>query len=126
MAGFHKNNYGAEPNYTSSFSPLNYPSINTKSIDSAHEEWVGRATNFNWRAGDGDEVYVQARGLWNVLGRTPGQQENLVKNIAGHAKDARKEVRERVVKMFSRVDEEMGRRLGAEIDKGVRGDGARL
>lgn len=35
-----------------------------------------------------EEDYVQARMLWEVLGKQAGQQTNLVNNIAGHLKAA--------------------------------------
>ena len=46
-----------------------------------------------------------------MLGRTPGQQENLVKNVAGHLSGAIEDVRERTYGMFSKVDADLGRQI---------------
>lgn len=67
-----------------------------------------------------DKDFVQARGLWEVLGRTEGQQENFVRNVAGHLKGARGETRERTYGMFGRVDGELGRRVREETEREVR------
>lgn len=31
---------------------------------------------------------MQAKGLWDVLGRTEGRQDNFVSNVAGNLRDA--------------------------------------
>jgi catalase len=99
-------NYGANPGYQSSFRPITYkPAVRSES----HEKWVGTATNFAFRVTDGD--YEQAKGLWNVLGKTPGQQDNFVYNVSVHLKDARPEVQEKTFGMFEKVDQELGRRI---------------
>jgi len=76
-----------------------------------------------------DDDFVQATGLWGVLGRTEGQQENFVYNVSSHLFAAKKEVRERTYKMFAKVDENLGARLeeaseraakAAEVEKGDR------
>jgi catalase len=57
---------------------------------------------------------VQPRGLWRVLGKTPGQQENFVKNISGHiAGVTEKNMRLAVHDMFRRVEKELGDRIEA-------------
>jgi catalase len=78
-------NYGGEPNYgISSFRPLTI--LKKPRSDISHEKWVGEAVNFTSETIDED--YVQARMLWEVLGKQGGQQTNLVNNIAAHLKAA--------------------------------------
>jgi catalase len=64
-----------------------------------------------------DNDYAQAEGLWNVLGRTKGQQENFVHNVAVHLRDAIPEVQEKTFQMFERVNRDLGKRLRAETAK---------
>jgi len=111
-------NYGSTPNYESSYRPLTYKPINPVA-SAAHENWVGKATNAVFGEVT-DEDFVQARGLWEVLGRTEGQQENFVRNVAGHLKGARGETRERTYGMFARVDGELGRRVREETEREAR------
>jgi catalase len=54
--------------------------------DISHENWIGEAVNFTSEAVDDD--YVQARMLWEMLGKQDGQQMNLVINIAANLKAA--------------------------------------
>ncbi|KAI5794391.1 catalase [Peziza echinospora] len=101
------NNGGSQPNYTSSFRPITYAAHTSNA--SAHETWVGQATSFAWNVTDAD--YAQANGLWEVLGRTPGQQDNFVNNVAGHLKAAKDVVRKNTYSMFRKVNPELGRRI---------------
>jgi catalase len=96
-------NYGPFPNYQSSFAPMRYK---RGWFTSEHEQWVGKALDFSPDV-TGDD-YEQARGLWNVLGKTPGQQENLVYNVASHLCNANHKVQEQTFQMFSRVDTKLG------------------
>lgn len=57
------------------------------------------------------EDFVQPRALWNVLGKTPGQQENFVSNVSGHLCDANEKVRNQTYGYFSNVDKDLGRRI---------------
>ena len=98
-------NSGSKPNYPSTFQPLSKPKIYAPT----QENWSGHATNFQFDVTDED--YVQATGLWEVLGRTPGQQDNFVYNVASHLNAADKIVRERTYAMFSKVDKVLGKRI---------------
>jgi catalase len=78
-------NYGGEPNYgISSYRPLAI--LKKPRSDISHEKWIGEAVNFTSEVVEDD--YVQARMLWEVLGKQEGQQVNLVNNISGHLKAA--------------------------------------
>lgn len=100
-------NYGSQPNYPSSFRPIRYE--NKVANTDSHEEWIGKATNFTWQVTQDD--YVQANNLWNVLGRTPGQQDNFVHNVSVHLSAAKDGVRRNTYRMFKRVNEDLGRRI---------------
>ena len=86
-ASLYSPNYGADPNYVgSSLRPIKHLS----SLNPQHEEWVGQVTSFTSEVTDED--FVQARSLWDVLGRTPGQQDHFVNNLSGHLKAAKPEI----------------------------------
>ncbi|KAI9673390.1 MAG: peroxisomal catalase A [Caeruleum heppii] len=99
-------NYGANPNYPSSFRPMAYKPVEPSE---QHTKFIGTATNFRQEVVDED--YVQAAGLWNVLGRQPGQQDNFVGNVAGHLSAAKPEVRRKTYQMFAKVDATLGSRI---------------
>ncbi|KAK9373932.1 catalase-like domain-containing protein [Lipomyces chichibuensis] len=99
-------NYGKFPNYQSSFAPMRYK---RGWFTSEHEQWVGKALDFSPEVTEVD--YEQARGLWHVLGKTPGQQENFVYNVASHLSNANRQVQEQTFHMFSRVDSRLGDRI---------------
>ncbi|KAK9383710.1 catalase-like domain-containing protein [Kockiozyma suomiensis] len=105
-------NYGAFPNYQSTFSPLHY---RAGTSTAKHEHWASTALDISPEVTDLD--YEQPRGLWKVLGRTKGQQDNFVYNVVSHASAAKPEIQKRVVELFSRVDEELGDRIAAGFEK---------
>ncbi|KAH8801786.1 peroxisomal catalase [Xylogone sp. PMI_703] len=99
-------NYGDAPNYPSTLRPNTYLDVDS---NQQHEVWTGQAV-YNLQPVT-DEDFVQANMLWKVLGKQKGQQENLVYNISSHLHAAVEDVRERTYRMFSRVDEDLGRRV---------------
>lgn len=105
-------NYGSLPNYPSPLRPNTYAQIDTTL---KHETWVGQAV-YNLQPVT-DEDYVQANGLWEVLGRTPNQQDHLVHNISVHLFAAVKPVRDRTYGMFERVNATLGTRVRDETEK---------
>jgi catalase len=64
-----------------------------------------------------DEDFVQPAALWEVLGRTPGQQDNLVRNVSGHLSAAKEPTRKRTYEMFSRINKDLGARIEKETEK---------
>jgi len=109
-------NYGEDPNYVrSSIKPTPFYTAGKKpnfTTITEHERWVGEVSSFTSEITDED--FVQPRGLWRVLGKTPGQQENFVKNISGHiAGVTEKDMRLAVYDMFRRVEKELGDRIEA-------------
>jgi len=87
-------NYGPDPNYVrSSIRPLNYAPASV-----AHDQWVGRVTAYSSEVTDED--FIQARGMWEVFGRQPGQQESFVRNVSGHLKQALPEVQGEAISKF--------------------------
>jgi catalase len=63
------------------------------------------------------EDFVQPAALWEVLGRTPGQQNNLVRNVSGHLCGAKEPTRKRTYEMFSRISKDLGARIAKETEK---------
>ncbi|CRK36215.1 hypothetical protein BN1723_015068 [Verticillium longisporum] len=106
-------NGGAAPGYEATASSLAYKPVRAVS---GHERWEGEAVEAVF-AEVGPEDYVQAAGLWAVLGRTQGQQENYVGNVSGHLAGAEEGTRRRVYEMFGKVDGELGRRIEAATEK---------
>jgi len=108
------NNGGSDPNYPSPLKPNVYKDVD---VNQTHETWVGKAVYSLQPVTDED--YVQANGLWEVLGRTPGQQENFVHNVASHLFAAVKEVRERTYDMFGKVNPTLGQRIKEATEEAV-------
>jgi catalase len=75
-------NYGGDPNYVGSkLRPINFKGRIGANGYSQHDQWVGEVSGFTSEVTDED--FVQAKGLWDVLGKTEGQQDNYVHNVAG-------------------------------------------
>ncbi|KAI5308636.1 peroxisomal catalase A, partial [Ascosphaera atra] len=106
-------NYGKNPNYPSTFRPLHFKK--GASVSQQHEKWAGAVIAEQMPITDED--FVQATGLWNVLGKQPGQQDNLVYNVSTHLCNANDRVRAQTYQMFSRVDEKLGQRLQDATEK---------
>jgi catalase len=109
-------NYGANPNYPSTFRPIAYQPVKASQ---EHEKWTGAVLAEQYPVTSED--YVQANGLWQVLGRTPGQQENFVGNISGHLCGAHERVRKATYEMFRRVNVDLGARIQAATEANVTG-----
>ncbi|KAJ2907199.1 peroxisomal catalase [Zalerion maritima] len=108
-------NYGANPNYPSSYRGLTYQTVKPTN---SHEKWSGEAVTALFGPVVDDD-YVQAKGLWDVLGRTPGQQDNYVQNVAGHLSGAHQATRERTYEMFTKVTPELGQKIKQATEKEV-------
>ncbi|KAH8888026.1 catalase [Thozetella sp. PMI_491] len=104
-------NWGSNPNYPSPIRPNIYEDVD---VNQEHETWVGKAVYALQPVTDED--YVQANALWGVLSRTPGQQDNLVHNVASHLHRAIPEVRERTYGMFSQVNTTLSQRIRDETE----------
>lgn len=109
-------NSGSHPNYPSSFEPLPKPRL----FAPTQEQWNGKVTNFKFEVTDED--FVQATGLWEVLGRQPGQQNNFIYNVSSHLNAADQTVRQATYAMFSRVDKVLGKRIEEATEKAVSSD----
>ena len=62
-----------------------------------------------------DDDFVQAGALYRLM--TPEQKANLVNNIAGHLKNAKKQLQQRQLAHFKRADAEYGARIEAALVK---------
>ncbi|KAK5659231.1 hypothetical protein OQA88_1323 [Cercophora sp. LCS_1] len=103
-------NYGGDPNYVrSGFRAVRFQGAvqDGAVVGAEHDVWVKGAVE-NYASEVTNEDFVQARALWNVLGRQEGQRENFVKNVVGHLVHAKEEVWEGTFEMFDRVDTELG------------------
>jgi len=60
--------------------------------------------------------YEQPAMFWNNVLKED-EKQRLVSNIAGHLCHARREVQERMVGVFTKVDKEYGRRVADELRK---------
>lgn len=109
-------NYGANPNYPSSYRQLTYKAVKPSVT---HESWSGAAVHELFQEVNDDD-FVQAKGLWDVLGRTPGQQENFISNVSGHLAAAHQDTRTRTYEMFSRVDADLGNSIKEQTEKLVK------
>ncbi|CAG7917085.1 unnamed protein product [Penicillium olsonii] len=109
-------NYGANPNYPSTFRPLAYQPV---PASQKHEQWTGAVLAEQYPVTSED--YVQANDLWQVLGRTPGQQENFVGNLSGHLCGAEERVRKATYEMFRRVNADLGARIQSATEANVSG-----
>jgi len=105
-------NYGANPGYPSSYRGMTYKPVKPTND---HEKWAGAAVSYLSEVTSED--FVQAKGLWDVLGKQGGQQDNFVGNVAGHLCAAKEDTRKRTYEMFSKVDKELGARIAQETEK---------
>ncbi|OCL08896.1 catalase-domain-containing protein [Glonium stellatum] len=103
-------NYGGDPNYVRSTQRLvafrDKPNTNAQKL---HNNWVGEVCDFSSEVIDDD--FIQAKAFWEVLGSQSGQQDNLVGNVAAHLKGALPEVQKEAFKMFSQVDQDLGKKI---------------
>jgi len=106
-------NYGPAANYPSSLQPP--AKYDTKFDYSNHEQWAGEAVTMVSEVSDDD--YAQALGLWKVLGKQPGQQQNLIYNVAVNLCNAKSEIRKRTYQMFGKVDKSLGQQIQKETEK---------
>jgi catalase len=81
-------NYGGDPNYVrSSLKPINFKGQVEANgyAPGGHEEWVGQVAAYSSEVTDED--FVQAREMWNVLGKSD-EQDDFVHNVTVHLKSA--------------------------------------
>jgi catalase len=81
-------NYGGDPNYVrSSLKPINFKGqVGANGYaPGGHEEWVGQVAAYSSEVTDED--FVQAREMWDVLGKSD-EQDDFVHNVAVHLKSA--------------------------------------
>ncbi len=79
-------NYGANPNYPSSYRKLTHKNV-VPTVPDEHKKWTDQAVMHLNEVTAHD--YIQSTSLWAVFGKT-GQQDAFVANVAGHLNAARK------------------------------------
>ncbi|KAL5612829.1 hypothetical protein BROUX41_004089 [Berkeleyomyces rouxiae] len=109
--------YGRNPNYPSSYRTLKYNRVN---VTNSHETWSGAVVNELIQEEVTDLDFEQPGKLWEVLGRTNGQQENFVSNVAGHLSGAHVDTRKRTYEMFGRVNKKLGQLVQEATEKQVK------
>ncbi|ORY17073.1 catalase-like domain-containing protein [Clohesyomyces aquaticus] len=108
-AGTINGNYGGDPNYVR----FSVRKISKGPIDVAHDEWVGRVSDY--AADVVEDDFEQARMLWKIF-LDEGEDTNFIKNVTGHLKGATPEVQKQTIQYFSKVDEEIGRHMEKELE----------
>lgn len=105
-------NYGANPNYPSTFRSMQYKQVKPSQ---EHEKWAGAAVAQQIPVSDED--FIQPNGLWEILGKQSGQQDNFVHNVSSHLSAAKEAVRRRTYEMFTRINKDLGARIEKETEK---------
>lgn len=100
-------NYGAEPNYPSSFYPIKYAQPRPTG---KHEKWVGEVLSVHWPYGVEKNDFAHAAGLWEVLKKT-GQDENFVYNVTNHASLCTLDIQRQVADLFTNISPDLGDRI---------------
>ena len=103
-------NQGSAPNYEPNSGNL----LKVTPSAAMHEfEVHGLAARHTVRLTDDD--FVQPGALYRLL--SAEQKENLVSNIVGHLRNAKKTIQERQLQHFKRADAEWGRRIESGLQK---------
>jgi catalase len=63
-----------------------------------------------------DIDWEQPRVLWELFKKN-GEDEVFIRNLSGHVNKALPEVQKDTIKMFAKVDEEIGKRLEETLNK---------
>ena len=103
-------NLGATPNYHSSTHQFKTKDIK---FQEDQEVWTGAACPFTWKSNDAE--YVQARALYQTLARYTNQQRNLAHNVACHAKNANRDLQDKVIAYFAKVSTELSENIKREL-----------
>jgi catalase len=97
-------NYGADPDYVRS----SFRKMTMGPGDVAHDKWVGEVSLYSSQVTDDD--FEQPKNLWALFKKWE-VDENFISNLSGHLKKALPEVQKETIKMFAKVDGEIGERL---------------
>ncbi|GMM31635.1 catalase T [Martiniozyma asiatica (nom. inval.)] len=109
-------NLGDRPNYAGAYNgPTQFKTEARPAGNKADEQYEGEVVPYHWTTVDYD--YVQPGKLWDVLGKTPGEQEALVHNVAAHVSAADPFIQDRVCNYFSKANAEIGKLIKAELKK---------
>ncbi|KAJ5472257.1 Catalasemono-functionalheme-containing [Penicillium desertorum] len=120
-------NYGGDPNYVnSSLHPTRfYPDVKgispeSLSVHTEHEKWVGEVTTYTSHMNDDD--FIQPAALWKVIGRDPGHQDRTIDNLSASISGVKSpKLRDEVYSLFSRVNQDLGRKLKKATEAAIKG-----
>jgi len=96
-------NFGAQPNYEPNTVAQNPP---RESKDKMHYKFNVTGQMTRERRGHKSDDYEQAGNLYRLMSKDA--RERLVQNIAGHLKNARKDIQLKQVEIFYKCDKEYG------------------
>ncbi|KUI63890.1 Catalase A [Cytospora mali] len=98
---------GACPYYPSSFQHLDTA---PQYAEAGEENWNGPVVDFESKLTEDD--FAQPREFWErILPKDPGQQDNLVSNVAEHLALALPDVRQKTYSLFGRVHQNLGHKI---------------
>lgn len=91
-----------------------FRSLRLGPADIAHDEWVGKVTQFSSEVTDED--FEQPRDLWKIF-KSNGEDKVFAKNVAAHVGRALPQVQKATIEMFNRVDKEVGEAIQKALDE---------
>ncbi|KAG7806307.1 hypothetical protein KL921_005035 [Ogataea angusta] len=109
-------NLGGTPNYANAYNcPIQYAVSPKASGNKPDEKYSGEVVPYHWEHTDYD--YFQPKMFWKVLGKTPGEQESLVKNVANHVSAADEFIQDRVYEYFSKAEPIIGELIRKKVQE---------
>ncbi|KAI0473940.1 catalase [Xylariaceae sp. FL0804] len=104
-------NYGGDPDYVrSSFRPIQ----EIGPTDVSFNAWSGKVEQYSSKVTDDD--FTQPRELWKVFKRD-GTDGDFIHNVSGHMAGAIKEVQDKAIEVWAKVDDEIAQRIRKNLDE---------
>ncbi|GME89124.1 unnamed protein product [[Candida] boidinii] len=110
-------NLGGTPNYAGAYNcPVQYQAPIKASSKTPEEQYEGENLSYDWTEVNEYDFYQPGR-FWEVLGKTKGEQEALVHNVANHVSGADEFIQDRVFAYFSKANPVIGDLIRKEVLK---------
>ena len=104
-------NYGSDPDYVrSSFRPIK----EIKPTDVSFNEWHGHVQQYSSEVTDED--WVQPRELWRIF-KEEKSDEDFIHNVSMHMSGAIKQVQDKAIEVWGKVDPEISQRIRKTLDE---------